>query len=189
LTKIYTKTGDGGKSLLPIGGDSTKMRKSYIGFETLGDIDELNALIGTHFATGLRDVYDAARNLRTIQSQLFGLGAQLATGTQQITEDSIKYLEHEIDLHSCYVEPLKNFIIPNNSAHLMRAVCRRAERHLDAWHEERMEKGHHNTRKDMVEANPQFVNTLPYLHRLSDFFFTLARLSVYEEIVWNPTSE
>src|SRR5687767_11912164 len=135
-TKIYTKTGDKGKTSL-IGG--TKVPKSHIRIDSYGTIDELNSFIGLvndHFT-------DASINevLKEIQDRLFTIGSSLACDPDKeplmkipdLKEDDITFLEHQIDKMNEALPEMKSFILPGghvavSTAHVARCVCRRAER-------------------------------------------------------------
>jgi cob(I)alamin adenosyltransferase len=180
--KIYTKTGDKGKTSL-IGG--TRVSKNHYRIEAYGTVDELNSFIGL-----VRDVsIEAATKLilEEIQDRLFTLGSQFAQDPKkktkmvlpEISENDITILENEIDRLNATLTPLKNFILPGGHpsvsfCHIARCVCRRAERNAIALN-----------RYD--ELNPLGII---YLNRLSDYLFTLARnfskeLNV-EETTWKP---
>lgn len=166
--KIYTKTGDTGKTSLFGGG---RVAKNNLRVEAYGTVDELNAFVGL-----LRDtigVPEYAAFLEKIQNELFVIGALLASTADknnylpELTETSIDAIEKQIDAMETALPPLKNFILPgghviNSYCHLARTVCRRAERGVVAL----------AAKKD-VALNPVI---LPYLNRLSDYFFVLARM-------------
>ena len=164
--KIYTKTGDTGTTALFSGG---KVRKDHLRVEVYGTVDELNSILGVvraHQPSPKTDEW-----LENVQNQLFQLGADLATPLDakadwvvRLQQDSIEWLEATIDEMTVQLEPLTNFILPGGSltsAHLQvaRTVCRRAERILV---------------QAQLEENFNEYN-LPYLNRLSDWLFTLAR--------------
>ncbi|HEX4851857.1 MAG TPA: cob(I)yrinic acid a,c-diamide adenosyltransferase [Puia sp.] len=181
-TKIYTKTGDKGKTSL-IGG--TKVSKSDLRIESYGTIDELNSFIGL-----LGDsIHEESIQLflREIQDRLFTIGASLASDPEKAPQmkipdlkpEDVSRLEHEIDQMEAQLEPMKSFILPGghptvSTAHIVRCVCRRAERACVA-----LEKD-------------SFVEPLVliYLNRLSDYLFVLARYLAYRlqvsEIPWRP---
>jgi cob(I)alamin adenosyltransferase len=134
--KIYTKTGDRGKTSL-IGG--TKVPKSHIRINAYGTVDELNAYVGL-----LRDLLTDEHSrelLREIQDRLFTIGSALACDPQKETlmripdlnESDILLLENEIDAMNSKLPEMKFFILPGghvtaSTAHICRTVCRRAER-------------------------------------------------------------
>lgn len=166
--KIYTKTGDLGKTSL-IGG--TKVSKSHLRIESYGTVDELNSYIGL-----INDmIEDNASNeiLREIQDRLFTIGSSLACDPEKETgmkipdlkEEDVKLLENEIDRMNEALPEMKSFILPGghvaiSTIHVGRCVCRRAERicvHLQ---------------QEGQEVSPLVII---YLNRLSDYLFMLAR--------------
>ncbi len=164
--KIYTKTGDSGETSLFGGG---RVSKTHLRVEAYGAVDELNSLLG--LARALRPSHRGDDWLAEVQNQLFHLGADLATPLHakadritRISGGDVEWLESSIDEMSAGLAPLKNFILPGGTAaaatlQAARAVSRRAERRIVALAEE----------QDIGE----FV--LPYVNRLSDWLFTLAR--------------
>lgn len=190
-TKIYTKTGDKGTTSL-IGG--TKVPKSHLRIETYGTVDELNSFIGL-----LRDQFRLApllaapaetiqRELLEIQDRLFTLGASLATDPDKDTkmkipdlkEEDITALEKSIDEMDSVLPPMKSFVLPGghvavSTTHIVRCVCRRAERSCVRMQEEGQ------------TVEPIVIR---YLNRLSDYFFELARYAAHglnvEETPWKP---
>jgi cob(I)alamin adenosyltransferase len=181
--KIYTKTGDAGKTSL-IGG--TKVAKSDIRIESYGTVDELNSFIGL-VSDHLTDEAIKAQ-LKEIQDRLFTIGSSLACDPEKeplmkipdLKENDVNLLETEIDKMNDVLPVMKNFILPGghvavSTAHVTRCVCRRAERLC----------------VNMLE-HESFVDPLviKYLNRLSDYLFVLARyighiLNV-KEIAWRP---
>jgi cob(I)alamin adenosyltransferase len=181
--KIYTKTGDKGKTSL-IGG--TKVPKSDIRIETYGTVDELNSWIG--LINDLLDDPILKTELKEIQDRLFTIGSSLATDADKepkmklpdLHEGDIRFLEERIDAMTSQLPPMKSFILPGghptvSSIHIVRCVCRRAER----------------LAVDMQQQT-LFVDekVIQYLNRLSDYLFTLARYAAKklgaEEIPWKP---
>ncbi len=182
-SKIYTKTGDLGKTSL-IGG--TKVSKNHLRIETYGTIDELNAyigLLGDHCT-------DVPSNLilKEIQDRLFTIGASLACDPEQETkmkipdlkETDIDLLENEIDKMNGVLPEMKSFILPGghitvSTAHVSRCICRRAER----WCVNMQE--HH------LFIDPLVIK---YINRLSDYLFVLSRyighLLQVKEVTWKP---
>jgi cob(I)alamin adenosyltransferase len=181
--KIYTKTGDKGKTSL-IGG--TKVPKSHMRIESYGTVDELNSFIGL-----LNDyVKDEHTNiiLKEIQDRLFTIGSSLACDPDKeplmkipdLKEDDVLLLEKEIDAMNETLPVMKSFILPGgdvavSTAHITRCVCRRAERICVN-----------------MQENNLFVDALviKYLNRLSDYLFVLARYIGHQlhvtEIAWKP---
>lgn len=179
--KIYTKTGDEGKTAL-IGG--TRVPKYDIRIEAYGTVDELNAWVGL---IGDQDIEKHYRDiLEEIKDRLFTLESELARGPgiesdklPDIKEDDILLLEKEIDAMSKQIPELKSFILPGGHTvvsycHLARTVCRRAERLTLKMNE-------------TFPVNPVLIK---YLNRLSDYFFVLSRKLSFdfgvEEIRWKP---
>lgn len=191
---VYTKTGDTGLTSLASGG---RVSKTDGVFEILGDLDELNCMIGLVVCDATLDTSEELKEwklfLRGIQRTIMDISSRVAyTQTEDIFErqrSDVKekmasfdatlavILEEEIDRMSISLSPLRNFILPgtskgNSYIHLCRCITRRVERR--AW---RM--------SDRIEQN-----VLIYLNRLSDYFFTLARyysyLSGEKEEVYKP---
>ena len=190
MAKIYTKTGDKGKSSL-VGGQ--KVLKNDPRLECYGTIDELNSSLGlvraeiqnlfkvfTHRQEALSTL-DA--DIAKVQHWLFDLGSQLATIPDErekfklpsVTLDEIDWMEKKIDAATALLTPLKTFILPGGSElsarfHLSRTIARRAERCM-------MELG---------EENPEFA--IPFINRLSDYLFTMARYSNFlcdqKDVLW-----
>lgn len=181
--KIYTKTGDLGKTSL-IGG--TKVPKSHLRIETYGTVDELNSYIGL-----LNDHFSHDRSntiLKEIQDRLFTVGSSLACDPDKeplmkipdLLEGDVELLEQEMDWMNETLPPMKFFVLPGghpavSTAHVTRCVCRRAERLCVNMQEHEL-----------------FVDELviKYLNRLSDYLFVLSRylchLLQVTEIPWKP---
>ncbi len=181
--KIYTKTGDGGKTSL-IGG--TKVTKSDIRIQAYGTVDELNAFIGW-LGDQLADMH-SRELLREIQDRLFTIGSSLACDPQKdiamkipdLNDSDITLLEKEMDNMNGRLPEMKSFILPGghvavSSAHICRTVCRRAERLV-------VELDQHNPLEQPL--------IIKYLNRLSDYLFVLARYTGFlngtAEIKWEP---
>jgi cob(I)alamin adenosyltransferase len=162
--KIYTKTGDQGETGL-FGGP--RVSKNHARIEAFGTVDELNSHLGVIRTLADASVFDA--DLRRIQSELFDLGAELATPggkAERITPDHVTRLEGLIDQHEATLEPLACFILPTGTPvaaafHVARTVCRRAERRVVTLA---------NQVDTMLPAN-----AIEYLNRLGDLLFVLAR--------------
>ena len=163
ISKVYTKFGDKGKTML-VGGEVVS--KDSIRVESYGDIDELNSFIGLAL-TG-QTTNTGQKILNKIQNDLFILGADLASTKDvkvpRITKNKINFLEREIDKLVDSVGPLKEFILPAGSfagtcLHLARVVCRRAERKIVSL-----------AKNEWVNEKAQI-----YINRLSDLLFVLAR--------------
>jgi len=165
--KLYTKTGDKGTTSL-LGGK--KVSKSHDRIEAYGNVDELNSFIGL-----LKDQAEVETRIKQqlywIQETLFSLGSVLATESgftgfklPEITIIEIKQMEQWIDQYAAKVPELKNFILPGGHqavsvCHVCRTVCRRTERSVIK----------------LSENEPLNENIIPFLNRLSDYFFILAR--------------
>lgn len=181
--KIYTKTGDLGKTSL-IGG--TKVLKSNLRIEAYGTVDELNSFIGltadhlTHLQSKII--------LKEIQDRLFTIGSSLACDPDKepmmkipdLKETDVELLENEIDKMNEELPVMKSFILPGghiavSTTHVARCICRRAER-----------IGVHMQELELF-IDPLVIK---YLNRLSDYLFVLARYAAYllkvEEIAWKP---
>ncbi|OGS71158.1 MAG: ATP:cob(I)alamin adenosyltransferase [Flavobacteria bacterium RIFCSPLOWO2_12_FULL_35_11] len=186
--KIYTKTGDKGKTSL-FGG--TRVPKYHLRIEAYGTVDELNSYIGL-----IRDQKidpHTTEILLKIQNELFTLGSMLATPPEKeilksgkerlninkVGEESVELLENEIDQMNESLPPMSHFILPGGHTtvsfcHITRCICRRAERITTLLNDE-------------STINPQI---LVYLNRLSDYLFVLARKLTIDnqalEIPWIP---
>ncbi len=178
--KVYTKTGDLGKTSL-IGG--SRVPKYDIRIESYGTVDELCAWIGL-----IRD-QDISNNiaicLTTIQNHLFVIESMLACDTSpselnipEIKKEDVEFLEHEIDIINSELPELKSFVLPGGDTvvsycHIARTVCRRAERIIIQLNESYL-------------VNP---NIIAYVNRLSDYLFVLSRKISKDknakEYVWN----
>jgi cob(I)alamin adenosyltransferase len=169
--KIYTKTGDGGKTGLFGGG---RVGKDHPRVEAYGDVDELNAALG--FARAVEALPRIDELLVPIQRDLFAIGALLATPDREkmrqhlekarVDDERVAELERAIDDADRELKPLRAFVLPGGTAkaaalHVARTVCRRAERRV--------------VRLQLDEELPPVV--IVYLNRLSDLLFTLARLA------------
>lgn len=185
LTRIYTKSGDKGKTAL---GNGKRVAKSDIRVEAYGTVDETNAVIGVarlHSA----DAPGIDAMLARIQNDLFDLGADLCTpgdGTDdtgdylalRIVESQVTRLENEIDAINADLNPLKSFILPGGTAlaaqlHVARTVSRRAERQMVEL-------------AAQENINPQAIR---YINRLSDHMFVLSRHANNggkDDILWQP---
>lgn len=181
--KIYTKTGDSGKTSL-IGG--TKVSKSNTRIDAYGTIDELNSFLGL-----VRDnSTDERANeiLKEIQDRLFTIGSALACDPNKETklhipdlrEEDITLLENEMDKMNENLPEMRHFILPGGHplvsiTHVARSICRRAERCCV-----KLQENEHG-----VE-----VLILKYLNRLSDYLFVLSRFYSHNlqasEIAWFP---
>ena len=182
INRVYTRSGDGGSTSL-VGG--VRVPKDSLRIETYGTVDELNSAIGAAIASHLNK--ELHEPLLVIQQLLFNLGAELATpptedeeqiGGPVIDEKHVQQLEVWIDLWNENLEPLTSFVLPGGTSaagllHLSRTICRRAERLLVTL-----------AREETVGEQ-----VIPYLNRLSDLLFVLARienqLSGHKDILWD----
>lgn len=192
LTKIYTKTGDDGTTGLASG---RRVRKDDLAVEAYGTVDEANTALGLciiHADATILPVSPLsaiAAILRTIQHDLFDLGADLATPIAKdeapgkklrIIESQTLRLERTIDEYNEPLAPLNSFVLPGGTAlaaslHFARAVVRRAERLSVSLLAERA-----------AAVNPEAVK---YLNRLSDLLFVLSRVANEngkKDVLWIP---
>ncbi|MDP4149073.1 MAG: cob(I)yrinic acid a,c-diamide adenosyltransferase [Bacteroidota bacterium] len=179
-SKIYTRTGDKGTTAL-IGG--TKVPKNNIRIESYGTVDELNSFIGllndelADLPAGHPDraalFSGAVQQLQEVQDRLFTIGSSLACDPDKSPQlklpdlhaGDVDRLEKEIDRMSAELPPMKSFLLPGghrtvSTAHIVRCVCRRAERLCVSMQEQGL----------FIEPL-----VLRYLNRLSDYLFMLAR--------------
>lgn len=184
LTKIYTRTGDGGRTRL---GDMSETGKTDPRVEAYGSVDEANAAIGVaRAALAGGDAVNAI--LGRVQNELFDLGADLCVpdrGTPlefeplRVTARQVERLETDIDTFNARLDPLDSFILPAGTdasarLHLARTICRRAERRTIALAE---------------SGEPVSAEVIKYLNRLSDLLFVLARIANDEgrdDVKWVP---
>ena len=190
LTKIYTKVGDKGLTMLASG---AKVPKDSPRIETYGTVDELNSFLGLWrdtLMTSGAGFADLIAQVGVIQNEIFDLGGELATPAeildtakqQVVTKDSIARLEREMDAYNEALPPLANFVLPgghqaNSLAHVCRTVCRRAERLIV-----------HLASVEPIRDEPRI-----YLNRLSDWLFVASRevsrrLGV-PEVIWQQAGK
>ncbi|GAB4167242.1 MAG: cob(I)yrinic acid a,c-diamide adenosyltransferase [Rhodocyclaceae bacterium] len=161
LSKIVTRTGDGGETGLA---DGSRTPKDSARIRALGEVDELNSALGVLLAEDLPDAIRIA--LTAVQNDLFDLGGGLAIpGADPVRDEQVLAIERLVEEWNAPLPALKEFILPGGSraaalAHLARTVCRRAERSLVALG--RSEKVPPSSRR--------------YLNRLSDLLFVLGRV-------------
>jgi cob(I)alamin adenosyltransferase len=177
LSKIYTRTGDDGTTGL---GDGSRIAKNSLRVQAMGDVDELNAVIGLLLTDSVSEVVRTC--LTAVQHDLFDLGAEICMPNYaMIKPERIQTLETDLDTFNDTLSPLKEFILPGGcraaaQCHLARTVCRRAERTLHAL----------NEKEAVTEAS------LQYLNRLSDLLFVLCRILNKEagqpDVLWQNTS-
>ena len=176
LSKIYTRTGDDGTTGL---GDGTRVAKDSLRVDAMGDVDELNSIIGLILTENVPEILTDL--LTQVQHDLFNLGGEICIPDYVILQQAnIDNLEEAIDTLNDNLAPLKEFILPGGTkaasfCHLARTVCRRAERKLITL-----------ARDEKVTAI-----SLKYLNRLSDLLFVLCRVINKEagvaDVLWNNT--
>ena len=180
-SKVYTKTGDKGRTSL-LGG--ARVSKSNLRIEAYGNVDELNSFLGH-----LHD-HDLDESIRAqlfwLQNKLFNVGSILAIAPgfsgfelPKVTDNDTQKLENWIDHFEENLPELKNFILPSGHkivslCHVCRSVCRRTERSVSALGEE----------ESLDEC------LLPFINRLSDYLFVLSRRLTQDfsssEVHWKP---
>ena len=171
LSKIYTRVGDKGSTLLATG---ERVLKSNVRIEAYGTVDELNSMVGFLRDSIVDDprLLDLCEPLTKIQNELFDIGGELSvpldvldTQRQQVVAMAdVGRLEQEMDAFNELLKPLENFVLPgghlaNSTTHIVRTVCRRAERAVVRMSEQ-----------DAVRDEVRI-----YLNRLGDWFFVLSR--------------
>lgn len=173
LTRIYTRTGDGGTTGLA---DGSRLAKDSPRIEAIGAVDELNSVLGVLLAEALPEEMRSC--LTGVQHDLFDLGGELSRpGHPIMTKAYVARLETSLERYNAALAPLANFVLPGGSrasalAHVARAVCRRAERRLVAL------------------ASSETVPPVggPYLNRLSDLLFVAARVlnreAGHPDVLW-----
>lgn len=174
LTSITTKTGDDGTTGLA---DGSRVDKGCARLDALGDLDELNSVLGILIAGLGQSPY--TDQLTQIQHLLFDVGGELALpGHELVTEQHVLDLERQVSDLNASLPPLREFILPGGTldaahAHHARAVCRRAERNL------------------VRLSSSEQVNSwsLKTINRLSDLLFVMARTLTRQdspnETSWN----
>jgi cob(I)alamin adenosyltransferase len=174
LSKIYTRTGDAGTTGL---GDGTRVAKDSLRVVAMGDVDELNSIIGIMQTEALGANIHAV--LQGIQHDLFDMGGELCMPDySMIKTERVTALENILDEWNETLSPLKEFILPGGSraaayCHLARTVCRRAERTMTTL----------NNQEKITEISLQYIN------RLSDLLFVLCRIlnknANVPDVLWN----
>ena len=184
--KIYTRKGDAGRTKL-FGGVEVSKHDARV--SAYGTLDELNASLGLALALDAEDGHGTA-DLRQVQEDLFVLGSRLASARPDreiergtipaLDPGRIEDLEAWIDRLDEELPPLTAFVLPGGCAtgaqlHVARTVCRRAEREVTT----------------LIDHDPALSDTvIPYINRLSDLLFTLARAvnhrAGHPEAAWLP---
>jgi len=181
LDKIYTRTGDDGKTSL---GDGSRLPKFHLRVAAMGSVDEANSAIGV--ATLHVQEHDVLKVLDHIQNDLFDVGADLclpekegaAAPSLRVTPEQVIWLENRIDHFNADLAPLDSFVLPGGSPastylHYARTVARRAER-------------------DIVRLAAEETITpavIQYMNRLSDLLFVLGRFlnnKGEQDVRWKP---
>jgi len=185
LNRIYTRTGDGGRTRLSTGEEVDKYNPRV---EAYGAVDETNACIGlARLHTKDDAVLDAI--LERVQNDLFDLGADLAAPERgaplpwealRILQGQVDRLEQELDSLNDQLDALTSFVLPAGSPasaalHLARTVCRRAER----------------TTVYLAQIEGETVSdaVVRYLNRLSDLLFVASRWCNDKgkaDVLWKP---
>ena len=158
LTKIYTRTGDDGSTGMA---DGSRVAKDDLLVHAIGEVDELNSQLAVLLCHAPADF---VKDIRSIQNELFNVGAELAMNHAIIEQGSVDVLEQSLDAMNESLQPLKEFILPGGGlaashCHVARATCRRAERSLVSLNKK--------------SALNNFL--MAYINRLSDYLFVLAR--------------
>jgi len=169
ITRVYTRTGDKGETGL---GGGQRVQKDSIRIETYGTVDELNSYLGVAIASC--EDPEICHHLEEMQHRLFDLGGDLCVlepdkqkfNMPPFPKEEVDHLEKLMDQASLELSPLEEFILPGGTAaaahlHVARCICRRAERLAVALQRE----------------EPVSEQVVPYLNRLSDALFVLARLA------------
>ena len=174
ISKVYTRTGDAGKTRL-VGGQ--EVWKDSVRVEAYGTVDELNSMLGLARASNAQTGTNAAALefietfLKWTQNKLFDLGGILATAPGEsfpnmptVSSEDVAHLEHLIDECQKDLGPLKEFIVPGGGQvsalfHVARTICRRAERLCVTLSKEE-------------SVLPELIK---FLNRLSDALFVVAR--------------
>ncbi|MDI9631753.1 MAG: cob(I)yrinic acid a,c-diamide adenosyltransferase [Acidobacteriota bacterium] len=167
ITKVYTRTGDEGRTGL---GSGRRVEKDAARIDAYGEVDELNSVLGLVRAQLAES--PAAAVVARIQNELFHLGSDLCVPEEDkerlpvpvVREEHVRALEAWIDEMQAALEPLANFVLPAGAPaaaglHVARAVCRRGERRVVG----------------LARAERIGPWVIPYLNRLSDALFVAAR--------------
>lgn len=161
LSKIYTRTGDAGSTGL---GDGSRVAKDSLRVIAMGDVDELNSVIGLLLTEPVSAEINTC--LIRVQHDLFDMGGEICMpGYNLIKPERVTALENQLDEWNETLTPLKEFILPGGSraaafCHLARTVCRRAERQMTTL----------NSQEKITDVSLQYIN------RLSDLLFVLCRV-------------
>jgi len=181
MAKIYTRTGDKGETGLVGGG---RISKDSLRVEAYGNVDELNSVLG--IVRAVQNDHELDTLLAKLQSDLFIAGSDLASvsgdeqrGLPRISKEKVVEMEKTIDKYDAELPPLKSFILPGGGLtgsilHNARTIARRAERNIVSL-------------SKTTTINDQMI---PYMNRLSDLLFILARVVNRREnkvdVEWHP---
>lgn len=177
LSKIYTRTGDQGKTGMA---DGSRLAKDAPVICAIGEVDELNSLLALVACHAPKEFL---AEVRQIQNELFNVGAELSMGQTMLQQSSVDALEISLDNLNENLPALKEFILPGGGlaashCHVARSGCRRVERSLVALNE-------------IENSTPLNTITMAYINRLSDYLFVLARaISKHEgeaEVYWQSS--
>lgn len=187
LSRIYTRTGDDGRTALADGNRTAKTDSRLVAY---ADVEEANCAIGTAITFGNLDV-GVVSLLRRVQNELFDVGADLANPITdapppypplRVDDSYVEALERACDEHNADLPTLRSFVLPGGTPgaallHTARTVTRRAER--SAW--------------AAIDEHDASTNPLTarYLNRLSDLLFILAREANlgHGDVLWRPGGE
>ncbi len=177
LSKIYTRTGDSGTTGL---GDGSRVAKDSLRINAMGDVDELNSVIGLMLVEPISENIQAT--LTEVQHDLFNIGGELCMPDYaMVTTARVTALENTLDAFNETLSPLKEFILPGGClaaayCHLARTVCRRAERSMCTLHA-----------KEAISSV-----SLQYINRLSDLLFVMCRIlnkeAGVQDVLWNKAT-
>jgi cob(I)alamin adenosyltransferase len=171
LTKIYTRTGDDGTTGMA---DGTRLAKDALLVHAIGEVDELNSQLAVVACYAPENFVNM---IRSIQNDLFNVGAELTMSECLIKQKNVASLEQSLDALNSALTPLKEFILPGGGlaashCHVARSICRRCERVLVT----------------LNKKNPLNSHLMAYINRLSDYLFVLARVMSKEagesEVYW-----
>ena len=183
--KIYTKSGDKGRTSLATG---KRVSKSDLRLEAYGTADELNSFVGwlrsLVVSSSCNWALDVDKQLGWVQNRLFDIGAILAGADMPLSENAINQLENWIDAMQMELPELREFILPGGSevvsaCHVCRTVTRRLERNMV------------KVRLEIQETEDSMIgeNVMKFVNRLSDYCFVLARFIAKKLEINVPTWE
>ncbi|MDN3516730.1 cob(I)yrinic acid a,c-diamide adenosyltransferase [Aquisalimonas lutea] len=181
ITKVYTRTGDAGTTML---GDGSRVEKHSPRVVAYGDVDEANAALGVACTSLQGEIHD---DIRRIQNDLFDVGADLCTPegdaeaektALRVVDAQVTWLEERMDALNESLPPLRSFILPGGDSgaaalHMARTIVRRAEREIAEL-------------AGLEAINPAAVR---YMNRLSDYLFVSARYvnaGAEGDVLWVP---